>query len=147
LLDDDVEIGHAAQDVGPQQACLPALADGVLQTPDGQGIFRAAVDVAFGGADGVGRDQHPLDHPEGVALQHRPIHKGARVALVRVADEVLLGGRHFEGDLPLLPRGEARSTPAAKPGLDHEVAHLAWGHGGERAGRGGEASRCQRRVQ
>ena len=120
LLDGDVEVGQAAQDVGAQQPGLAALGDGVLQALDGQRVLGPAVDVALGGADGVGGDEHALDHPEGVALQDGPVHERARVALVGVADEVLLGGRDVEGDLPLLPGGEARAAPAAQPGLDHQ---------------------------
>ena len=52
-----------------------------------------------------------------------------------------------EGDLPLLPGGEARAAAAAQPGGDHRVADLLAGHGGERPGRGGEAAGGQRRVQ
>ena len=117
LLDGDVEVGEAAQDVGPKEPGRAALGDGVLQALDGQRVLGPAVDVALGGPDGVRGDEHALDDPEGVALQDGAVHEGARVALVGVADEVLLGGRGVQGDLPLLPGGEARAAPSAKPGL------------------------------
>ena len=147
LLDDDVEVGEAAEDVGPEQSGRPALGDGVLQALDGQRVLGPAVDVALGRPDGVGGDEHALDHSEGVALQDGAVHEGPGVALVGVADEVLLGGRGAEGDLPLLPGGEAGATPSAQPRLDHQVAHLFAGHGGERPGRGGEAAGGQGRVE
>ena len=92
LLDDDVEIGEAAQDVVAQQPGRPALGDGALQALDGQGVLGPAVDVALVGPDGVSGYEHALDDPEGVAFQHGAVHESSGIALVGVADEVFLGG-------------------------------------------------------
>ena len=146
-LDGDVEVDQAAQDVVAQQPGLAALGDGVLQPLDGQGVLGAAVDVALARPDGVGGDEHALDHPEGVSLQDGPVHEGPGVAFVGVADEVLLHGRGVEGHAPLLPRGETGAAPSPQPRLGHQVAHLLAGHGGERPGRGGEAAGGQGGVK
>ena len=59
-----------AQDVVAEQAVLAGLVDGVLQALDGQRVLGAHVDVALVGADGVGADDHALDHAVRVALEH-----------------------------------------------------------------------------
>ena len=54
------------------------------------GYSARTVDVALAGADGVGGDRHALEHPVRVALQDAAVHERAGVALVGVADHVLL---------------------------------------------------------
>ena len=93
-----------------------SLGDGVSEALDGQGVFRAAVDVGLMGADGVGADDHPFQQCVGIAFQDAAIHKGPWVAFVSVAYRVL--GRSFgqAGKLPLQARGEARSSTTTQSG-------------------------------
>ena len=83
----------------------------------------------FARPDGVGRDDHPLDEQERIALHEHPVRERARVALVRVAaDELQLAGRIQHG-LPLDPGREAGATATAQAGggdLGHDVLR---GHG------------------
>ena len=63
----------------------------VFDPLDRQRIFRADVEEPAVGADGVAGDEHPLDHVEGVRLQHAAVHERAGIALVGVADEIAAG--------------------------------------------------------
>ena len=131
----------------PEQPGGAALADRLAEALDRQRVLGAAVHVAFGRADRVGGDEHALDDAEGVALEHRAVHERAGVALVGVADEVLLAARLVEGDLPLLPGREAGAAAAAQAGGDDLVADLGRGHRRQRPGGGAEAAGGQRRIQ
>ena len=124
-----------------------ALADRLAQALDRQRVLGAAVHVAFGGADRVGGDQHALDHAERVALEHGAVHEGAGIALVGVADEVLLAARLVVGDPPLAAGREAGAAAPAQAGGDDLVADLGGRHRHQRLGGGAEAAGGQRRVQ
>ena len=112
-----MEVG--AQNMLAQQAERFGLFDSDLQTADGQGIFGANIDVAIFGADGVTRDDHPFDDGMGVAFQHRPVHKRARVPFIRITDYVLGPVRRLASELPLQPRGKASATASAQARLQH----------------------------
>ena len=111
-----------------------------LQAFDRQRVLRAAVDVALVGVDGEGRDGHALQHAEGVALEHAAIHERAGVALVGVADDVLLvtGGLGHGG--PLETGRETGAAATAKAALRDLVADLRRTHLGEDAAQGLEAT-------
>ena len=64
--------------------------DCLVDALDGQGILGAAVDDALVGADGVTGHHHAFQDGVGVAFEDGAVHERARVALVRVADHVLL---------------------------------------------------------
>ena len=91
----------------------PGLLDGLAQTLDGQRILRADVDVHVARADGPRADEHALDQAVGVGLDDGAVHERAGIALVGVADEVLVLALGVAGGVPLEPGGEAR---AAAPG-------------------------------
>jgi hypothetical protein len=123
-LDHHLEAEIAPEDVLAQEIVRLGLGDGRLEPLDRQGIFGPEVDVGLRGADAVGGDGHALDQPMGIALDHRTVHERARVALVGVADEVLVVAGRAAGELPLLPGGKAAAAPAPQSaGLDH-VADL-----------------------
>jgi hypothetical protein len=111
-LDDDVEREAAIEDVVAQQAVGPGVGDGRLQVLDRERILGPDVDVGPRGADGVAPGDDALQQPVRVGLADGAVHERARVALVGVADHVLLVARHVERHLPLLARREA-SAPAA----------------------------------
>ena len=90
-----------AEDVLAQEALSQELPYGVLQPLDRLRVLGPHVDVALLRADGVGADHHAFEHGMGVALEGAPVHEGAGVALVRVADDIFmiagacLQKRHF----------------------------------------------------
>ena len=83
-----VEVEALAEDVLAQQAQGAGLGDGGLQVLHGHRVLGADVDVALGGAHGVGGDAHAFQDGVGVALQDRAVHEGAGIALVAITDEV-----------------------------------------------------------
>ena len=77
-------------------------------------VLGADVDVALVRADGVAADDHPLDDRVRVALEDGAVHERARVALVGVADEVLLVVLGLAGELPLDAGREPGAAAAAQ---------------------------------
>src|SRR3546814_7428145 len=63
----EVEIVSRAADFGTEAAGIAGDLDGSLRNADGVRVFRAAVDVALGGAHRVAGDGHALDQHEGIA--------------------------------------------------------------------------------
>ncbi len=82
----------------------------------GVGILGAEVDVALGRPNCDRRDGHALDQHQRVAFHDHPVGKGAGVALVGVADDVLLRGGRSQDGLPLDPGGKGGTTAAAQAG-------------------------------
>ena len=108
-LDDlDVEVEAAAQDVRPDEAVLAGLGHGALEAHDRDRVLRAHVDDAVAGAGGVAGDEHALEQRVRVGLDLVAVHVGAGVALVGVADEVLLRARG-------LGRRNSHLLPVRKP--------------------------------
>ena len=134
--DVDIKVEAGAQDVFAQQAHLPGLADGHLEPLDGDGVLGPDVDVALLRPDGVAGDGHGLQHHVGVALQHRAVHKGAGVALVGVAADVLDPLGLGRGKGPLLTGGEAAAAPAPQTGIQDALHHLLRGHLAEHLAQG-----------
>ena len=91
--------------------------DGSSHCGDGIRVFGPDVDVALGGADGVGRDRHALDEQERIALHHHPVGEGAAVAFVCVAADELQLVNAVEHRLPFDACGEARTAAAAQAGV------------------------------
>ncbi len=79
-------------------------------------IFRADIDVAFGGADGDARDRHAFDYDERIALHDHAVGEGAAVAFVGVADDVFAVGAGLRHRLPLDAGREARTAAPAQSG-------------------------------
>ena len=75
---------------------------------DRQRIFGAAVDVALGRAHRVGGDGHALEHAVRIAFQHAAVHERAGIALVGVADDVLLPARRPWPRWPTSGRWDSR---------------------------------------
>ena len=110
-----------------QQAFALHDVDGLLDPLDGQGILGAAVDDALVGADGVAGDHHAFEHRVGVPFEDGAVHERSGVALVGVADHVLLLVLRGQGELPLLARGEPAAAAAAQAGLHDLVDDLLHG--------------------
>ena len=99
-----------------------------LKAVNGERILGADVDEALRSADRVAGDRHRLEDRVGVALKSGAVHVRARVALVGVADHVLLALGLLLGELPLHAGREARAAAAAKAGLEHFVDDLLRRH-------------------
>ena len=128
--DRDVEIEGGLEDAGPEQAELLGLLDGGLEALNRQRVFGPHVDETLVGADRIGSDDHSLDDTVRITLQHAPVHEGARVALVGVADDILAGrvglgdGGPFEAGR--IPRPAPPAQPALGDGRDDLLrAHFA----------------------
>ena len=130
----DVEVKAAAEDVLAEEAVLAGLVDGDLQAVDGEGVLGTNVNQTLGGTDGVAADGHGLDDAVGVALEDGTVHEGTGVALVGVADNVLLVSAVLGAEFPLQAGGEAGAATAAEAGGFHDVDDLLGGHLGEALG-------------
>ena len=124
----DLEVEAAAEDVLAEEPELRRLPDRHLEAVDRERVFGADVDEALGRADRVAGDDHGLEDAVGVALQRRAVHVGAGVALVRVADHVLLPLGLGLRELPLEARREAGAAAAAEAGLQHLLDDLLRRH-------------------
>ena len=80
----------AAEDVVAEVAARLGVGDRLGEALDGQRVLGAHVDVALVRADRVAADEHALDDGVRVALEDGAVHERAGVALVGVADDVLL---------------------------------------------------------
>ena len=80
-----------------------------------------AVDVVVARADAhrVGRDRHALDDDVRVVAQDVAVLERARLALVGVADQVLLTRKLPRHEAPFQAGGKARTAPAPQPGSLH----------------------------
>ena len=122
-----VKVG--AEDVLAQQAVLLRLLNGDAQTLHRDGILRADIEVAVVGADGVACDDHALDDRQRVSFQDGTVHERARIALVTVADDELVGTFHVLRELPLAAAREAAAAASAETGGKDFVDDLLGAHG------------------
>src|SRR4030042_1934223 len=65
----------------------------------------------------MGGDDHPLDHRMGVALQDHTVHKGAGVAFIGVANEILRPFLYLVADPPFPGSRKSGAPPATQPCL------------------------------
>ena len=103
----------------PEQAQALGLLDGGFQVLDGQRVFGADVDEALLRAHGIAGDGHAFEHAVRVAFEHGAIHEGAGIALVGVADDVLLLLAGLGHGGPLEAGGIARAAAAPQTAADH----------------------------
>ena len=109
------------QNVVTQKSGFLCLRNGQLQALNSQRILRADIDIALLRAYGIGRDQHTLDHPVGIALHDAAVHKRAGVALIAVADHIA-DGLLLSGHLaPFFAGGEARAAAAPELGVGNSL--------------------------
>ena len=117
----EVEVDAGAQHVPAEQARRVGLLERRLEARHGLGHELAAdVVVADRGAHRVAADGHALDQRVRVVAQDVAVVAGAGLALVGVADDVLLHRRVARHERPLEARREAGAAAAAQArGLDH----------------------------
>ena len=99
-----------------EQPALGHLLDGGAEPVDGKRVFGSDVDVGLVGPHGVRPDEHALEYRVRVALQDCPVHERAGVALVGVADDVLLVPGGVMAELPLEPGREPGAAAPAQAG-------------------------------
>ena len=123
------EIETGSHDVFAHDAKFFALLNGHVQTFDGQGIFRPAVNYALIRANGVGGDHHAFHYRMGVALQYAAVHEGTGVAFVGVANDIFLIACGIAHKLPFHAGGETAAAPAAQTGFLNFVDNRLGIHG------------------
>src|SRR5512133_1745240 len=127
-VDVNFEVKLRAKNTLTQNTQLVGLVDGGLQASLRQGVFAANVDVALGRADGITGDRHGFDNVVWIAFQHQTVFEGAWLALVRVADDILLLAGRFGHKAPLQPGREASAAAAFQPRLLDFINYLGRGH-------------------
>ncbi len=110
----DIEIEAGAQNIFAQQAIFAGLVERRFQPLNGQWILGPNVHQAFVGPNAIATNGHCFNHCVRVAFQNRPIHEGAGVALIGVADHVFLFIFLFPGDIPFQSRWEATAATSAQ---------------------------------
>ena len=127
----DVEVKAGAEDVLAKKAHLTRLVDRDFQALDGDRILRAHINISLVGTNRITSDRHGLQHGVRVALEHRTVHKRARVALVGVAADIFLAGRLRLGKVPLEPCRETSAAAAAQAGRFENFDHIVRRHLGQ----------------
>ena len=128
--DFQLQVEIAPENAPAEKASRLRLSDGLANMPNGQRILRANVEIALASPDRVGCDRQALQHAVWVGLQHQPVHEGAGITFVAVADHVL-GQSGSAGSIglcpaerPLQPGRETRTAAAAQPGLLDHLHHV-----------------------
>ena len=110
----EIEAMCRAADAPAKEARALGGHDGRVHRFDGVRIFRADVNVAFGGADGDARNGHAFDHDEGIAFHDHAVGERAAVAFVGIADDVFSIGAGLRHGLPFDAGGKSRAAAAAQ---------------------------------
>ena len=127
----DVKFEAGSENVIPQKAQFPGLADGNLQTLHRNWVLRTYIDVPLCRADGVAGNGHGFQNRMGIAFQNGTVHERARVAFVRVAADILLIRLVGSRELPLQSCGESRAAASPQAAVRDELDNLLRGHLGE----------------
>src|SRR3984957_15297245 len=114
-----IEVVLRAADVLAEIAGLSGGCDRGIHRLDRVRIFRADVDVAFGGADGDAGNRHALDHHEGIALHDHAVGKGAAVAFVGIANNEFAVSARLRHRLPFDAGRKARAAAATQSRSRH----------------------------
>ncbi len=105
-----------AEEFLAQPAALRARVNGGLDPADRERVFMTDVEDAFVRSDSDRGDGQPLDDAEGERFQNHSIHKGAGIAFVAVANNILGWLGLLANDAPLRAGGESRPAAAAEAG-------------------------------
>ena len=96
-----------------EQPGVVGVVEGSLEDPGGDRILGAEVDVAFRRAGGEAGNGHAFDQAVWIAFHEYPVRECAGVALVGVADDVLLLAGRIEHGSPLDVGWKPGAAPAA----------------------------------
>ena len=129
----NLDIASPAADFRPAHPQPPGALDLALHDRDLLAIFVADVDPTAPGAGHEGGEDHPLEDEVGMAREQFAVLEGSRLALVAIADDILLLPGRPPDVVPLLLCRHPRAPHAAQVGhlqlLDHPFARAA-GHEG-----------------
>ena len=110
VADLDIEVKVSTENLLAEQTIFTSLLDGNLQAVNSERILSTDVNQTLVGVDAVTADGHCLNHRVGVTLHDGTVHECTGVALVSIADHVLLVGFIATGKAPLHTGGEASAT-------------------------------------
>ncbi|KUG23942.1 hypothetical protein ASZ90_006240 [hydrocarbon metagenome] len=118
-----IEIDTLPQNIFAQQTQAGGFLNGNGRVLDGQRVFRAHVNDAVARSDGKRGNDDPFNDGMRVAFQHAPVHVGAGISLVCIADNIfpaggaVLAARHF----PLSTRHETGTAASPQVGFQNFV--------------------------
>jgi hypothetical protein len=118
-----------SKSLSPRKPLSSACFKSKAQPVHRQRVFGANIDITEGGADGIGADDHSLNHRVGVALDNGAIHKSTGIPLVGIADDVSLRSLRRRTELPFGAGGKAAATPPRNPEALTTSNNLCRAHG------------------
>ena len=118
----------AAADVTAEITFGLGRLDGRLQRTLRVRVFHPQIDIALRRTHSQSGDGHALDQHEGITLHDHAVGVGARIALVGVADDVLLRGLRIHAGFPLDAGRKGCAAAAAQPRVGHRLNHLGTAH-------------------
>ena len=116
LIDFNFKIKPGSENILTQETVFFGLLNGDSQSFDGQRVFGSGIYISFMGVDGFGCDDHPFYDSMGIGFEDTPIHKGSRIPLIRIAQDVFHVTGAFKGKFPFDTGGEAGAPPASQTG-------------------------------
>jgi len=96
----DIKIESGFKNVFTQKAVGFGLFDRLVNALQGQRIFMPDINKTLFSAYGKGPDSHTLEHGVRIGFQYGPVHKGTRIALIRIADQAFYFVRRFAAGFP-----------------------------------------------
>ncbi len=116
-MDTDVEaeVLHTA-DVLAQQAEVAALGQHLAQVGQEVLVLAAEVEQAFFRANRVPRDGHPFEYQVGRVHEDDPVLECARLALIGIANHILLLALGRSRQIPFHAGGESRAAASLETG-------------------------------
>ncbi len=122
----------APQNAASQIAAIPGISDSMRQILDSQVVLVTHINKPFIRPNGIGADNHPLQHGMGVPLHDAAVHKRPRIALIPVADDISWRFIGSGAGLPFETRRKTAAPPPAQAGLQHLGNDLLRSHGFDR---------------
>ena len=98
-----------AQNLAPHISGRSRFRQRPLQNLRAQHKLASNINVGRLGTDCITGDQHPFDHLMWVSLDELPIFKGAGLAFICIAAEILRSGMILGNEAPLDPRRKSSS--------------------------------------
>src|SRR4030065_372524 len=96
---------------------------------DGKGIFGTDIDVTLMGSEGITGNGHSFDYLMRRALKNDPVHEGARIAFISIADDIFGMPLCLETFLPFPSCRKAGAPQSPQPRSLHFVDDLFLCHG------------------
>ena len=119
-----LKIKSLTENIFSQETFVPAPVQWRLSDVHRQGIFRADIDIAFIGADGIGGNHHAFQDRMGIAFQDAAVHKRAGVAFIGIADNIFFIAFGLAGEFHLSPVGKPPPPRPRNP--DFMMISITW---------------------